>query len=861
MTLYHCLAIASGLSFLRIDTQTRFEKFLFWIKGSPENPSKAPPENPSLSLSGLEWLKSTYKTKSIIPRRVLEIKSKLFDQSYRNVVLSGNNSSSSTPIFLLHKTPTVLGDEALPDKDPLLDVHPNKWAILVDKGYYCGVAEHLRCVIPKKAAILVKRTRTTTTRSQTTAWSLRITFGALANYDQQVPTGARASAASPTPGSPGQTIQISNPFDTVGGEDEDVEMPTAGPQTQPRPTSQRVTAAPSLPQPPRFAGRTMQDRRYFMQKYEAYLAAVYALQAPYSGAFAMPVAACIEPKTKSMIARYVFNTAPNLISEQQWVDYFLQAKVPSLGDYAAVDAAMKQLEMKAIWPEPESRMMNLQADVEGILDKFNLIDIAFEHELRRLVNYLADALAPPRFKVVVATKLTLHQNKKPFLLGVTPGATTDELVVEDSSLVVEDAVDEGVDTELAGVARKVPWPMAPASTAADTSEAPSTSSGDRQPTRSSCLKCQSADHQVRECSRCTPVEATRLLRELRERREARRSETVRKFDIGDTSKRLKSDDRGSVAAAIGGITVTEIMLDTGADTSLVARGVLEALAQLGKVLRVNPVAGIILSPVGKEKINVTRIVIFDEVVLTTLAGPLTLRNLSFCVKEDNDSLEVIVGRPIMKLLVYSTDKLLVESRKVRPDWELGVAQSDNPEPESAAAATPGMRRLYAEPPMPLDEEDGVERHELRTATPTMYPTNLTEVIQYLEKKVEIATEMGLTLDGQARLTAILYVRADSFRVDFGYGLPVRVAPMQVHLKAGAKPVRAQPCRYSPTDRAFPDRHTRALLDHGLVYKNHRSRWASAPRIARKNEQDSDTSADPHITIDTRSVNEKTEPMP
>ncbi|KAE9163340.1 hypothetical protein PF004_g30174 [Phytophthora fragariae] len=164
-------------------------------------------------------------------------------------------------------------------------------------------------------------------------------------------------AASPPPGSLGLTIQIPNPFDTVGGRDEDVEMPTASPQAETRPTSQRVAAAPALPQPPRFAGRTMQDRRDFMQKYETYLAAVNALQTPYSGAFAMPVAACIESKTKRMIARYEFNTAPNLISEQQWVDYFMLAKVPSLVDYAAVDVAMKKLEMKTTWPEPESRMM------------------------------------------------------------------------------------------------------------------------------------------------------------------------------------------------------------------------------------------------------------------------------------------------------------------------------------------------------------------------------------------------------------------------------------------------------------------------------------------------------------------------
>ncbi|EGZ29951.1 hypothetical protein PHYSODRAFT_468927 [Phytophthora sojae] len=143
----------------------------------------------------------------------------------------------------------------------------------------------------------------------------------------------------------------------------------------------------------------------------------------------------------------------------------------------------------------------------------------------------------------------------------------------------------------------------------------------------------------------------------------------------------------------------------------------------------------------------------------------------------------------------------------------------------------------------------------------MNPTNLAEVIQYLEKKIEVAAKMGLTLDGTAKLTSILRVRADTFRVEFGNDPPVSVAPMQVRLKQGAQPVRAQPRRYSPTDRDFLDRHTRALIENGLIFKNHRSRWASAPRIVRKKEQDIDPNADPRMTIDTRSVNERTVPMP
>ncbi|GMF52587.1 unnamed protein product [Phytophthora fragariaefolia] len=580
------------------------------------------------------------------------------------------------------------------------------------------------------------------------------------------------NAPSPTLSSLGLRIQIPNPFDATEVVDEDVEMPTASPENEERFSSQRVAAAPALPQPPRFAGRTMQDRRDFMQKYETYLAAINALQTPYTGAFAMPVGACVESKTKRMIARYEFNSTVNLITEQQWIGYFMQAKLPSLVDYAAVDDAMKTLKMKITWPEPESRMMNFQADLEGILDKFNLTDQAFEHEQRRLVRYLSNALEPPSFKAAVTTKLTLQRNKQ--------------------------------------------------------------------------------------------FKHERHARELRERREAARGTPVKKFSVMEAGKPAMAEDRGSVVAAVDGVAVKARMLDTGADASLVARGVMDALEAMGKTLSVRPVAGITLSPVGKGAIAVTRSVIFCEVVLTTPAGPLMLRNLSCYVEEHNNSMEMIVGRPILKLLGYSTDKLLVEARSISPEWELGGHRTGGGESDAAPTALQKMCRLQEssrDPTLTTEEAEDVERQETRTATPCMRPTNLTEVIQHLEKKVEVATKMGLTLDGRAKLATVIHFSADCFRVEFGNDPPVRVVPLKVRLKDGVRPVKAQPRRYSPTDREFLDRHTRALLDNGLVFLNHRSCWASAPNIVRKKEQGVDPSADPRMTIDSRGVNERTEAMP
>ncbi|KAE9309133.1 hypothetical protein PF008_g20785 [Phytophthora fragariae] len=692
------------------------------------------------------------------------------------------------------------------------------------------------------------------------------------------------SAPSPTLSSLGLRIQIPNPFDATEAVDEDVEMSTASPEREERFSSQRVAAAPALPQPPRFAGRTMQDRRDFMQKYETYLAAINALQTPYTGAFAMPVGACVESKTKRMIVRYEFNSTVNLITEQQWIGFFKQAKLPSLVDYAAVDDAMKALKMKTTWLEPESRMMNLQADLEGNLDKFNLTDQAFEHEQSRLVRYLSNALEPPSFKAAVTTMLTLQQNKQfkhevvPFCAWVTqllrefmtwehyaPSSTASPNPRQNADRGVNgghgttsgrgqqsDRRGRGGRGRGNGGGRGGRGDAAAADpAAAGINRPPAAQPGEIHPARNACLKCNSTEHQVRDCPSCTPDELSQLLqrhaRKLRERREAARGMPVRKFGVMEAGKPAIAEDRGSVVAAVDGVAVKARMLDTGADASLVARGVLDALEAMGKTLSIRPVAGITLSPLGKGAIAVTRSVIFREFVLTTTAGPLMLRNLSCYVEEHNNSMEMIVGRPIMKLLGYSTDKLLVEARSISPEWEFGGHRTGGSESDAAPTSLQKMCRLQEssrDPTLTTEVAEDVERQETRTATPCMRPTNLTEVIQHLEKKVEVATKMGLTLDGRAKLAAVLHFRADCFRVEFGNDPPVRVVPLKVRLKDGVRPVKAQPRRYSPTDREFLDRHTRALLDNGLVYLNHRSCWASAPNIVRKKEQDVDPSADP-----------------
>ena len=167
--------------------------------------------------------------------------------------------------------------------------------------------------------------------------------------DQLTNATAALQLNSASPARPADLrLQIPNPF--VEPDEQDVDgdagMTTASPGAAPA-VSGRLTAAPALPQAPRYAGRTMQDRRDFMREYETYLAAINALQTQWTAPIAMPVGACIEMVTKRMIARWEFGgIAANLVTEDQWIGYFRQALTPTFVDYATVDDAMKGLKMK-----------------------------------------------------------------------------------------------------------------------------------------------------------------------------------------------------------------------------------------------------------------------------------------------------------------------------------------------------------------------------------------------------------------------------------------------------------------------------------------------------------------------------------
>ncbi|KAE9030305.1 hypothetical protein PF011_g665 [Phytophthora fragariae] len=118
---------------------------------------------------------------------------------------------------------------------------------------------------------------------------------------------------------------------------------------------------------------------------------------------------------------------------------------------------------------------------------------------------------------------------------------------------------------------------------------------------------------------------------------------------------------------VDGLEVKTPVLDSGADTSLVARGVIDALQADGVLVHLRRVADQELKPVGSGQLVAYRVVQFKEVILATSADPQMLRNMECFVDESDPSHGLIVGRPIMKILGYSTDELLVRARDAQTE--------------------------------------------------------------------------------------------------------------------------------------------------------------------------------------------------
>ncbi|KAF1776793.1 hypothetical protein GQ600_7777 [Phytophthora cactorum] len=118
---------------------------------------------------------------------------------------------------------------------------------------------------------------------------------------------------------------------------------------------------------------------------------------------------------------------------------------------------------------------------------------------------------------------------------------------------------------------------------------------------------------------------------------------------------------------------------------MVARGVLEALQREGKEIDMADIR----------------------------ARPHMLRHLVRYVEEKNTSLDLAVGRPVMQILGYFTDALLVRARDMRPEWfwDSLLLSQRHVVPDAEVDSPDGEDRTTLPMPDPAVQEDVIKTFE------------------------------------------------------------------------------------------------------------------------------------------------------
>jgi hypothetical protein len=107
---------------------------------------------------------------------------------------------------------------------------------------------------------------------------------------------------------------------------------------------------------------------------------------------------------------------------------------------------------------------------------------------------------------------------------------------------------------------------------------------------------------------------------------------------------------------------------------------------------------------GAKPLEMTRHARFGGVTLDTTCGPIVLRGLQAWIDDTASWVELIVSRPVMEILGFSTDDLLVGARSKNAEWDIARA---------VATALTRVQTLMSErlnPPdmAELDPDDGLE---------------------------------------------------------------------------------------------------------------------------------------------------------
>jgi hypothetical protein len=129
-----------------------------------------------------------------------------------------------------------------------------------------------------------------------------------------------------------------------------------------------------------------------------------------------------------------------------------------------------------------------------------------------------------------------------------------------------------------------------------------------------------------------------------------------------------------------------------------------------------------------------------------------------------------------------------------------------------------------------------------------------EIEKLLDNMINAAQTNGLPAEFVPTLRGLLNDFRDIWSISLTPGPPARLPPLVINLKPDSAPVRVRLRRYSQEQRDFLARFVSQLEAAGMVYRNPRAAWCSAPLLVTK-----PGPAQFRFTVDLRPVNKQTVP--
>ena len=164
---------------------------------------------------------------------------------------------------------------------------------------------------------------------------------------------------------------------------------------------------------------------------------------------------------------------------------------------------------------------------------------------------------------------------------------------------------------------------------------------------------------------------------------------------------------------------------------------------------------------------------------------------------------------------------------------------------------------HAQQQQPSSSEDDIDDEGDPTENSIRSVSNPDPITEGMEQLVADALKEGLPIKLESEMRRVIFSHRAIWENDLS--APALVHPMILQMKPGAAPVRCAR-RYTPEQSKWLRAHVKILLDQGLIYRNHDSKWSSPAIVVKK----------PHgagfrLCVDLRAVNALTEssawPMP